>query len=1422
MLILRGSSALSPFRLQKLLQDLIAAGLPARTVSAEFVHVVELDSDLTSAERTILDQLLTYGPNRAATTPTGLLQVVAPRPGTISPWSSKATDIARLCGLTQVKRIERVIAYSVDFATDDLVAADVRRLGQTPTAQASLVTSAATWLSDAQLRSLTAKLHDRMTQVIFGDFDSLAALFRHESPRPMTSVPVLAQGRAALVAANTSLGLALADDEIDYLVRAFTTLQRDPNDIELMMFAQANSEHCRHKIFNATWDIDGKKQDLSLFQMIRNTYQLHSDGILSAYKDNSAVLTGTRGGRFFVDPKTGEYAAHDEEIHLLCKVETHNHPTAISPFPGAATGSGGEIRDEGATGRGAKPKAGLSGFTVSHLRLPGALQPWEQDHGKPGRIVSALDIMIEGPLGAAAFNNEFGRPNINGYFRTYEQEVPAAAPGLSHAENAKNAAGSNPKPSASGNSALSAPPREKIPGSKSATELRGYHKPIMLAGGLGNIRDGHVKKGVINPGDQLIILGGPAMLIGLGGGAASSMASGSGQEDLDFASVQRDNAEMERRCQEVIDRCWALGDENPISFIHDVGAGGISNALPELVNDAGRGGRFQLRAVPNDEPGMSPLEIWCNESQERYVLAVPAAQLDVFKKLCERERCPFAVVGEATEKKQLVLEDSHFANTPIDLPLEVLLGKPPRMHRTDSTLTRPLAALDLSALDLKDAVRRVLSHPAVADKTFLISIGDRTLGGLIVRDQMVGPWQVPVADCAVTAAAFDATTGEAMAMGERTPVAINSAAASARLAVGEALTNLAAAQIGDIGKVNLSANWMAAPAIPGDGADLYAAVQAVGMELCPALGITIPVGKDSMSMSTAWKDVDSGESKRITAPISLIISAFAPVADIRLSLTPQLHYDEDFTAKDAKSAKSETSETFASLASLAVKDQASESIGETVLLLIDLGRGQNRLGGSILAQVVAQTGAEPPDVDNATDLKNFWNVIQQLGREKKLLAYHDRSDGGLLATVVEMAFAGHVGVDLEIPAGHNLFSALFSEELGAVIQVREADLDDVSLTLRQHGFKTCTTRIGTLNSHYALRIRRAGQEVLNESLTTLRALWSDVTHRISALRDNPACADLEHKLRLDPADPGITPLITFEYGNSGGVTSDVGHVTSTTVTASPESRHTSHVTLHSRAMPRVAILREQGVNGEVEMAAAFTRAGFKAIDVHMTDILSGRVSLRDFRGLAACGGFSYGDVLGAGEGWAKSALFNARARAEFQAFFVREDTFSLGVCNGCQMMSNLKSIIPGAGHWPRFVQNQSERYEGRFVSVKIEKTPSIFFAGMEGSVIPIATAHGEGYAEFADATALQACSNSGLVAARFVDNHHRVTEQYPLNPNGSPLGMTALTTTTGRVTIMMPHPERVFRSACMSWAPKTWGEDSPWMQLFRNARAWVN
>lgn len=1290
MIILRGAPSHSEFRLQKLLADFKADGLPVQSVYAEFVHAAEVEGELGVDDRSILEKLLTYGPKLEEHTPEGLRRVVAPRPGTLSPWSSKATDIAHICGLSSLERVERAVAFWVDLG------------GAT--------------LDAAQLKALDARLHDRMTQVVFGSEAELEALFRHEQPKPFSSIPVLEGGRDALAAANKELGLALAEDEIDYLVENFQKLGRDPADIELMMFAQANSEHCRHKIFNASWDIDGEAQELSLFKMIKNTFEMRSEGILSAYKDNAAVFEGSEGNRFFANPATNEYLPSLEDIAILCKVETHNHPTAISPFPGAATGSGGEIRDEGATGIGSKPKAGLSGFTVSNLKLPGGEQPWEKDHGKPERIVSALDIMIDGPLGAAAFNNEFGRPNILGYFRTFEQEVPGA----------------------------------------NGLEIRGYHKPIMLAGGLGNIRREHIEKGAVYAGDKLVVLGGPAMLIGLGGGAASSIDSGDSDENLDFASVQRENPEMERRCQEVIDRCWAMGAENPISFIHDVGAGGLSNAMPELVNDAGKGGVFDLRKINNDEPGMSPLEIWCNESQERYVMAIPGDRIDRFVAICERERCPYAIIGDATDERQLVLEDPHFGNKPIDLPLDVLLGKPPRMHRSESSLQRPQKPLSMDGVTLEDATKRVLGHPTVADKTFLITIGDRTVTGLIHRDQMVGPWQVPVADCAVTASGFDSYTGEAMSVGERTPTAVNSAAASACLAVGEALTNLAAAQVGPLTQVNLSANWMAAPSVPGDAADLFEAVKAIGMELCPELGVTIPVGKDSMSMSTVWKDGD--EEKRVTAPTSLIVSAFARCDDIRLSLTPQLIQDTD-----------------------------------AILVLIDLGRGKNRLGSSILGQTLSQMGEDTPDVDSASDLKAFWNAIQQLGREGKLLAYHDRSDGGLMATVVEMAFAGNVGLDIEIPSDADPFAALFAEELGAVIQIRDEDIPDVYDVLEEQGLDSCSLIFGKLNEGRELNVAQSGALIYNNTLSALRDIWSDVTRRMQTLRDNPESAASEHQIRLDAQNPGISPKVPFDVS----------------IGKDFDSR------------PPMAILREQGVNGEVEMAAAFYRAGFKTIDVHMTDILSGRVSLKDFQGLAACGGFSYGDVLGAGEGWAKSILFNETARTEFAAFFEREDTFALGVCNGCQMLSNLRSLIPGTDHWPHFVQNRSERYEGRLVSVKIEKSPSIFFQGMEGGVLPIAVAHGEGRAEFSSPAAADACNASGLVAARFVDNRHHATEAYPLNPNGSPFGITSLTSEDGRATILMPHPERVFRSTQLSYAPKDWGEDSPWMRMFRNARTFV-
>lgn len=1285
MLILRGSPALSDSRLSKLLEDFHQNSLPVAGVYAEFVHIVNLDTDLSDEKRKVLEQLLSYGPHRESHNPSGMVFVVAPRPGTISPWSSKATDIAHICGLPEIQRIERGIAYYIDF------------------------NGAAT---ECVLAGIKAKIHDRMTQKVFPSFETLSVLFNRETPKPLTEVPVLTEGRDALVRANKTMDLALSPAEIDYLVSSFVAGKRNPTDVELYMFAEMNSEHCRHKVFGAEWTIDGEKMDNSLFQMIKNTYKLHPDHIFSAYKDNAAVMEGTVAGRYYADPRTNTYSAHKEPVHILMKVETHNHPTAISPFPGAATGSGGEIRDEGATGRGSKPKAGLTGFSVSNLKIPGAVQPWERDFGKPSRISSPLDIMIEGPLGGAAFNNEFGRPNILGYFRTFEEEVPGAK----------------------------------------GKEVRGYHKPIMLAGGLGNIKEPQIEKGHINPGDYLVALGGPAMLIGLGGGSASSITSGSGNEDLDFASVQRDNPEMERRCQEVIDRCWAMDDENPISFIHDVGAGGLSNAFPELVHDGGLGGKFELRKVPNDEPGMSPYQIWSNESQERYVIAVAKDRLSVFDALCKRERCPYAIVGTAVPEKHLTLTDSHFNDTPIDMPLEVLLGKPPRMVRNERTLRRPLPEEAFpSGVGIKDVAHRVLSNPSVADKTFLISIGDRSVTGMICRDQMVGPWQVPVADCAVTSSTLDSFTGEAMSIGERAPLAVISAPASARMAVAESLTNLAAACIPDMTRVNLSANWMASPNHEGDGADLYAAVKAVGMELCPALGITIPVGKDSMSMTTVWKD-ERG-SHDVTSPISLVVSAFAPCADVRKTLTPQL------LKQDSR------------------------------LLFVDLGHGKNRMGASIAAQVYNKLGTKSPDVDSAKELRAFFEAIQKLNAQGLILAYHDKSDGGLYTTALEMAFAGHVGVTLDISKLADApLEVLFNEELGAVIQVAAKDVAAVNAAFAAAGLGECVADIGTLNDKYEFRIGDYA-----EGLSDLRAVWSDTTRRISALRDNPNCAESEYRLKLEQNDPGITPKVTFNVS----------------------------VGKDYASRPKMAVLREQGVNGEIEMAAAFDRAGFESIDVHMTDILSGRVSLKDFKGLVACGGFSYGDVLGAGEGWAKSILFNPRARAEFEGFFHRKDTFTLGVCNGCQMVSNLKDLIPGAAHWPRFVQNASERFEARFVSLKVEKTPSVLLKGMEGSVLPIAVAHGEGRAEFADAKAAEACLGTGLVSLRYVDGNHAYTERYPLNPNGSPFSMTGFTTVDGRALIMMPHPERVFRTCQYSWHPADWGDDGPWLRLFKNGRVFV-
>ncbi|WP_455221419.1 phosphoribosylformylglycinamidine synthase [Kaarinaea lacus] len=1293
MLILHGCPALSAFRVEKLITRL-QHEMPVERLTANYIHIVNVDGPLSDAASHILQQVLHYGPSYQDEALQGLSFYVFPRPGTISPWSSKATDIAHHCGLDNIQRIERGIHFIFQFTG-----------GMQPDPQ--------------QLATLSALIHDRMTEVVWSDLDSVEQLFAQADPAPLNSVDILQKGRDALVEANTAMGLALAPDEIDYLVENFTALQRNPTDVELMMFAQANSEHCRHKIFNADWVIDGTPQDHSLFNMIRNTYHCHPEKILSAYSDNSAVIEGSSAGRFFADPQTRRYQYHQEPIHVLMKVETHNHPTAISPFPGAATGSGGEIRDEGATGRGSKPKAGLCGFTVSNLKIPGYEQEWEQDYGKPGRIDSALQIMLEGPIGAASFNNEFGRPNICGYFRSFELQIPTA----------------------------------------NGNEVRGYHKPIMLAGGLGNIREIHVDKGQIPDGAKLIVLGGPAMLIGLGGGAASSMATGESHEDLDFASVQRSNPEIQRRAQEVIDQCWQLGDSNPIVSVHDVGAGGLSNAIPELVNDSNLGGRLNLREVPNDDKGMSPMEIWCNEAQERYVLAISAERLAEFEAICKRERCPYAVIGEATQQQQLVLKDPQFDSTPIDMPLNVLLGKPPKMLRDVTHQDCVIPPANFDRIKLASAAKRVLRAPTVANKTFLISIGDRTVTGLVTRDQMVGPWQVPVADVAVTASSFDTYKGEAMSMGERTPLALINAAASARMAVGEAVTNIAAAAIADISDIKLSANWMAPAGHPGEDAALYDAVKAVGLGLCPALGITIPVGKDSMSMKTVWQD--DGIEKSVTAPVSLIISAFAPVEDVRRTLTPQLR-----------------------------KDTAG-----SCLLYVDLGNGQNRLGGSVVLQTYGQMGNEAPDVD-ASLLKAFFQAMQKLISKRLCLAYHDRSDGGLWATLCEMAFAGHTGITVDINAlNGDPIAVLFNEELGAILQIDSARKDEVMDVLQKVGLDEYCHVIGELNSDNRIVVNNAKESLLDFSRIELQRAWSETTYQMQSLRDNSDCAKQEFDNLLDAEDPGIQAHVTFDINED--------------IVAPYISKGTR---------PKVAILREQGVNGQIEMAAAFDRAGFTAIDVHMSDIIEQRVSLQDMQGVVACGGFSYGDVLGAGEGWAKSILFNNFVRDQFAAFFSRSESFGLGVCNGCQMMSNLYQLIPGAELWPRFVRNASEQFEARFSLVEVQASPSLFMRSMQGSRMPIAVAHGEGRVELRQGSSIQDIESSNMIALRFVDHYGKPTERYPFNPNGSTAGITGLTTTDGRFTIMMPHPERVFRTVQNSWHPDDWREDSPWMRMFRNAR----
>jgi len=1288
MQIIWGNPAHSNYRLNQLLDKLKQVG-KIESVTSQFVYFVDLDGTLSETELSHLQVLLNNSQEDLTAELTESSCVVTPRIGTISPWSSKATDITHTCGIDHINRIERGVVYSFVGA------------------------------SSADKLAMEAVVHDRMMEQVSHDLDSLEGLFSHQTPKPLSTVDVVNGGREALIKANVEMGLALSLDEIDYLVDAFNGLERNPSDAELMMFAQANSEHCRHKIFNADWTIDGEDKPNSLFGMIRNTYQMNPEGVLSAYSDNAAVVEGPAASRFFPDPETRQYGTHPEHTHFQIKVETHNHPTAISPWPGAATGSGGEIRDEGATGQGSKPKSGLTGFTVSNLNIPGFEQPWERAYGKPSRIVTPLEIMTEGPLGAAGFNNEFGRPAINGYFRTYENTF------VTH----------------------------------DGEEVRGYHKPIMLAGGLGNIREEHVQKGDIPVGAKLVILGGPAMLIGLGGGAASSVDTGAGAESLDFASVQRENPEMERRAQEVIDRCTYLGKENPIASIHDVGAGGISNAFPELVNDAGKGGRIELRKVPNDEPGMSPMEIWSNESQERYVIAIHAEKLGQFEAICKRERAVYAIVGEATEAQELVVNDTVFENNPVDMPLNVLLGKPPKMHRTVASRKIPQAGFETANLDFTDVTERLLKLPTIASKNFLITIGDRTITGMVTRDQMVGPWQVPVANAGITCSDYDGYTGEAMASGERPPVALINPKASARLAISEAITNIACAKIEKMSDIKISANWMAAAGHPGEDSALYDAVETVGLELCPALGIAVPVGKDSMSMKTVWKE--EGADKAVISPMSLNITTFAPVQDVRKTVTPQLRTD----------------------------------LGETELLAIDLGKGQNRVGASCLAQVYNQVGDVSADLDCADDLLNLFNAVQAMMSAELMLAYHDRADGGLVVTLLEMAFAGHCGLEVDTSAlGAEPVAALCAEEVGVVIQVKTVDKVKVETILSEHGLTDMSHWIGSTTGNDQVHIFAHGNTMLDMSRADLQAWWSETSFHMQTLRDNENCAKQEFEAIQHSANTEIAPVVTFDANED--------------ITLG----------LVDQPRPKVAILREQGVNGQQEMAAAFTKAGFDAIDVHMTDVLSGEVSFDDYRGLVACGGFSYGDVLGAGRGWANSILFNETARSTFERFFKREDTFSLGVCNGCQMLSNLKEIIPGAENWPAFVRNESEQFEARFSQVEIQDSPSILLKGMKGTRIPVAVAHGEGRMDFGAGSYTDV---EGLVGVRYVDAAGQPTEAYPFNPNGSAQGMTGLTTPDGRVTIMMPHPERVFRSVQNSWHPDDWKEDAPWMRLFRNARKWV-
>lgn len=1298
---LNGARALSDFRAARVLAALQRVSSNIEAVSGRFVHFVHASRELTKAEEERLASLLTYG-DAAEDVRADLAFMVVPRLGTISPWASKATDIVKNCGIEGVLRVERGTVYSLALKAP---------------------------LTEEEAAQAAGVLHDRMTEsVVARDFPA-ENLFVELEGRPMATVALVEEGRPALERANVEMGLALSPDEIDYLTDAFTKIGRNPTDVELMMFAQANSEHCRHKIFNARWTVDGEEREETLFGMIRRTHKMAPQGTITAYADNAAIFEGAEVTRLYPRPGSGNefgrvFERKDEMTHTVFKVETHNHPTAISPFPGASTGSGGEIRDEGATGRGARPKAGLCGFTTSNLNLPELPQGFENDsdtvtgektdakYGAPSRIATPLSIMTEGPLGGAAFNNEFGRPNILGYFRTFEANIGGTR--------------------------------------------YGYHKPIMLAGGIGNIRDDQTKKDVPPAGSLLIVLGGPGMRIGLGGGAASSMTTGSNSEALDFDSVQRGNPEMERRAQEVIDRCWSMGDENPIIAIHDVGAGGLSNAMPELADLSGKGATFDLSKVPVEESGMSPLEIWCNESQERYVIALDAAKIDIFRDFCERERCPFAVLGTITEEADLKLTRPE--ETPaVDMPMEVLLGKAPRMHRDVAHVETKLSAFKSEGLDLAKAVTDVLRHPTVGSKSFLITIGDRSVGGLVSRDQMVGPWQVPVADCGVTTLGFETNRGEAMSMGERTPIAVIDAAAASRMAVGEALTNIAAADV-KLPEVKLSLNWMAACGAKGEDAKLFDAVKGAS-DFCVALGISVPVGKDSLSMRTAWED--NGEKKSVTSPVSLIASAAAPVGDVTLTLTPELRKIP------------------------------------SVLVLADLGCGRARMGGSILAQVAQRFGDTAPDCEDPAMLARFMGALRTLVNEGAVVAYHDRADGGLAATASEMMFASRLGVKLDLTSltkDADVFAALFNEELGGLMQVPAEKAARVAEVMREAGLASVCHFVGEVVDDDALTISANGAELARLDRADLQKAWTEVSWQIARGRDNPACADSEFARIERKEDTGLFAKTTFD------VNEDV---------AAPM--------ILTGVRPKIAILREQGVNSQTEMAAAFTRAGFDAYDVHMTDLLTGRADLAEFTGLACCGGFSYGDVLGAGGGWAKTILHNDRMVEMFRTFFNREDTFGLGICNGCQMMSHLRDLIPGASHWPEFVRNTSEQFEARLVNVEVLESPSIFFAGMAGSVMPVVNSHGEGRVQFLrpeDAALVK-------VAARFVDPCGNPTEVYPYNPNGSKGGLTSVTTEDGRFTIMMPHPERSHRAQQLSWHSAEWTDASGWMRMFRNARKWV-